>query len=168
MKILSVQNYNAQNKKTNSFEGTNPEVKLVMDQITNGMMVVNPTVMKIKKEMLGFRPATNQVHIGKSEFIPSNITFNSSYEPYIPFYDNFFDSLVKEKSPLLKNAGAMNKFTEQVYSILESATDECDSVAAKKSLLLLKKVYTYLKSKRLLIVKDETFKGIDKMLSILG
>lgn len=168
MKILYGQNYNAQNKKISSFKGTNPVIKTVLDQITNGMTVVNPTVMKIKQRMIEFKPATRQVHNGRSEFIPGKVTPNSSYETYIGFYDDFFNSLAKGKSPLLKKAGAMNKFVEQVYSITESATKDYDTDAVQKSLLLLKKVYTYLEDKKLLIVKDDIFKGVDKRLSNLS
>lgn len=159
MKILPLQNNRS---KTVGFRGKNSEAKTLIEQITNHITQVYPTVLKVKEDMLDFKPASTKMFNGMTDLTPGKFSQSSSFDAYIDFYSDFFTSLAEQKSPLLKNVKAMNQFSHQVFSIAETAKNEGDNYSARQSLLLLKKVYTYLKIKNLLKVKDEAFKIIDR------
>lgn len=159
MKILSAVNY--QNKKQKSFKGSTEETKALLAQITKSMKEFRPTVNQIKEGLCDLKPASTKV-LEIQEFKPGILDFNSSYGPHIDFYEDTFTSLVKEKSPLLKNAKAMKAFSNQIESIAKSATQEGQNDFAQKSLFLLRKLYTYLYKEKNLVVKKDVIKIIDK------
>lgn len=167
MRILPAQNFNLQNKKQKSFKGINHQISSVTKQITDVMVNSYQVTKRINEGRFDFKPATEKIFYGMSEFKVGNLNDCAPLNDYTDFYNVFFASLIRQKSPLLTSKKAMNKFCTQVWSITEEAENRNDIDSAKKSLLLLQRVYNFLKTKKMYTGQEPIFKSINKQLADL-
>lgn len=161
MKILPVQNNNLQNKKQ-SFKGVYSGVDVVIKDITSGMVNAHHVVKTVKEGMADLKPAAKQFKF-RYDYKPGKM--GTSLESYFNFYSDFFKSLKKQKSPLLSSAKAMNELSAQLISLSDAAETGFELDIAKKSLLLLKRIYRHIDNKNLANIKKGSFEQIDRRIN---